>query len=103
LPSSSQPGGVVPQTSARGPHPVNRFTPSTPDIHTLEGFGSQIGAFSAGGALLAGGVMGALLVARRRQSRNRRPGRTIAATAPELVPVEKAAVSHARIPGRSSA
>jgi hypothetical protein len=98
--------GVVPQTSAAGPHPVNRLTPSTPSTpniqHTPERVGSQIGAFSAGGALLAGGVMSALLVARRRQSRNRRPGRTIAATAADLVPVEKAAVSHGR-PGLATA
>jgi hypothetical protein len=46
--------------------------------------------------------MGAFLVARRRQSRNRRPGRTMAATAPELVPVEKAVVSHGR-PGLATA
>ena len=95
--------GVVPQASAVGPHPVNRLTPNTPDIqHTPQGVSTQIGAFAAGGALLAGGVMGALLVARRRQSRSRRPGRTIATTAPELVPVEKAAVSHGR-PGLATA
>jgi nucleoid-associated protein YgaU len=98
--------GVVPQDSAVGPHPVNRLTPNTPNTpdiqHTPRGVGSQIGAFGAGGALLAGGVLGALLVARRRQFRNRRPGRTIATTAPELVPVEKAAVSHGR-PGLASA
>src|SRR5674476_116631 len=78
--------GVVPQDSAVGLHPVNRLTPNTPNTpdiqHTPQGVGSQIGAFSAGGALLAGGVLGALLVARRRQSRSRRPGRTIATTAP---------------------
>jgi nucleoid-associated protein YgaU len=95
--------GAVPQTSAVGVLPGDRLTPSTPNIHhTPEGVGSQIGAFSAGGALLAGAVMGAFLVARRRQSRNRRPGRTVAATAPELVPVEKAVVSHGR-PGLATA
>ena len=52
--------------------------------------------------MLAGGVMGALLVARRRQSRNRRPGRTIACTSPELVPVETAVLTHGR-PGLASA
>jgi nucleoid-associated protein YgaU len=98
--------GAAPQTGAVGVLPGDRLTPNTPNTpdiqHTPQGVGSQIGAFSAGGALLAGGVLGALLVARRRQSRNRRPGRTIAATAPELVPVEKAAVSHGR-PGLATA
>jgi nucleoid-associated protein YgaU len=98
--------GAAPETSAVGVLPGDRLTPSTPSTpnihHTPEGVGSQIGAFSGGGALLAGGVMGAFLVARRRQSRNRRPGRTIAATAPELVPVEKAVVSHGR-PGLATA
>jgi nucleoid-associated protein YgaU len=97
---------VVPQTSAVGVLPGDRLTPSTPSTpnihHTPEGVGTQIGAYGAGGALLAGGVMGTLLVARRRQSRNRRPGRAIATTAPELVPLEKATVSHGR-PGLATA
>jgi hypothetical protein len=97
---------AAPQTSAVGVLPGDRRTPSTPSTpniqHTPQGVGSQIGAFGAGGALLAGGVMGAFLVARRRQSRNRRPGRTMAATAPELVPLEKAVVSHGR-PGLATA
>ena len=80
--------------------------PNTPNTHqfksTPQGVVSPIGAFGAGGALLAGGVMGALLVARRRQSRNRRPGRTIAATSAELVPLEAAVLTHGR-PGLASA
>ena len=69
---------------------------------TLDGAGSQVRGFATGGALLAGGVMGALLVQRRRQFRNRRPGRTIASTPPELIEVEKAVVSHGR-PGLARA
>jgi LysM domain len=87
----------------------NRQPPNTPNTHntrhiqhTPQPSVSTIGAFGAGGALLAGGVMGALLVARRRQSRNRRPGRTIAATTAELVPVEAAVLTHGR-PGLASA
>jgi nucleoid-associated protein YgaU len=83
--------------------------PNTPNTHntrnihhTPQGAVSPIGVFGAGGALLAGGVLGALLVARRRQSRNRRPGRTIAATTPELVPFEAAVLAHGR-PGLASA
>jgi len=63
-------------------------------VQTPASVGSQVGGFAAGGALLAAGVMGALLVQRRRQFRNRRTGRTIATTAAELIEVEKAIVSH---------
>jgi len=44
----------------------------------------------AGGALLAGLMLTALRRHRRRQSRDRRLGRTITATPPDLAPVEKA-------------
>jgi nucleoid-associated protein YgaU len=63
---------------------------------TQEAANPLTSGFAAGGALLAVGVLGALLVTRRRQFRNRRPGRTIAATAPELIPVEKAVISCGR-------
>ena len=109
-PSSSQLSSNLP----RAPPPNRPFvrpplgsrppnTPNTPDIqHTPQGGGSQIGALAAGGALLAGGVLGGLLVQRRRQFRRRRPGRTIAATSPELIEVEKAVVSLGR-PGLARA
>ena len=69
---------------------------------TAEGVGSKVGGFAAGGALLAGGVMGILMVQRRRQFRGRHPGRTIWSTPPELIEVEKAVVSHGR-PGLAKA
>ena len=91
---------VVPQTSDSGTVPVGGLTPNTPNTpniqHTPQGVVFQFGAFATGGSLLAGAVLGALMVARRRQSRNRRPGRTIATTAPELIPLERAVVSTGR-------
>ncbi len=47
-------------------------------------------AFVAGGTLLAGVSLLALLANRRRQRRHRRPGRMIASTPTELLPVERA-------------
>jgi nucleoid-associated protein YgaU len=62
----------------------------------------QMIGLAAGGGLLAAGVMGALLVARRRQFRNRRTGRTIATTSPELIRAERAVFSRGR-PGLATA
>jgi hypothetical protein len=50
-------------------------------------------AFAAGGWLLAGVSLAALIRYRRRQFRWRRPGRTISATPPELQHVERALLS----------
>jgi len=71
-------------------------------VQTVQGVGSKVGGFAAGGALLAGGVLGALMVQRRRQFRGRRPGRTIWSTPPALIEVEKTVVSHGR-PGLAKA
>jgi nucleoid-associated protein YgaU len=46
------------------------------------------------GALLAGGTFTALQTLRRRQFRNRRPGRTITSAPPPLIPTEKALLTH---------
>ena len=43
--------------------------------------------------MAAAGVLAALLCLRRQQFRYRRPGRSIATSGPDLVPVEKAAVT----------
>jgi nucleoid-associated protein YgaU len=97
-------GAISPQVLPPGPSPVDapagHHGPSS--AQTQDSVGSQVGGFAAGGALLAAGVMGALLAARRRQFRNRRTGRTIATTAPELIEVEKAVVSHGQ-PGLAQA
>jgi nucleoid-associated protein YgaU len=49
--------------------------------------------FAAGGWIAAAAVLAALVLLRRQQFRNRRPGRTVAAARPELVPFERAAVT----------
>jgi len=50
--------------------------------------------FAGGGALLAAGIFTTLLQHRRRQFRNRRPGRTISSSEPDLIPAEKALITH---------
>jgi len=50
-------------------------------------------SFVAGGSIAAAGVLAALVLLRRQQFRNRRPGRTVAAAGPDLVPVERAVVT----------
>lgn len=47
-------------------------------------------SLGAGGALLAGGLLGALMLHRRRQFRHRRPGRVVAGPPDDLVPLERA-------------
>ncbi|MDT0276058.1 LysM peptidoglycan-binding domain-containing protein [Blastococcus goldschmidtiae] len=67
-------------------------SPARPD-ETSTGSTSELPmiAFAAGGGLLlAGASLTALLRYRRRQFRQRRPGRTIGSTPPELVHVERA-------------
>ncbi len=51
--------------------------------------------YVAGGSVLAAGVLGALVLVRRQQWRVRRPGRTVASTPPELIPIERAIVTAA--------
>jgi LysM repeat protein len=82
---------AVPATPPPGDSPTGHNTPNSAE--TPASVASQVGGLAAGGALLAAGVMGALLVQRRRQFRNRRPGRTIASTPQDLIEVEKAVVS----------
>ena len=57
-----------------------------PDLATVAGY-------VAGGTVLAAGILGALVLVRRQQFRDRRPGRTIASTPEPLIPLERAIVS----------
>ena len=88
----ARPSPVPSPTSHQGEHSASRSGAGEPQMIGL----------TAGGGLLAAGAMGALLVARRRQFRNRRTGRTIATTSPELIPAERAVFSRGR-PGLATA
>ncbi|TQN43742.1 LysM domain-containing protein [Blastococcus colisei] len=72
-PSSAEPSPARPDEASTG---------STSDLPMI--------AFAGGGLLLAGASLTALLRYRRRQFRQRRPGRTIGSTPPELLHVERA-------------
>ena len=50
--------------------------------------------YAGGGVLLAAGILSALVAQRRRQFRNRRPGRMISSPPAELVPTEKALLAN---------
>lgn len=78
-PPTAEPNSVGPSPA----RPDETSTGSTSELPMI--------AFAAGGGLLlAGASLTALLRYRRRQFRQRRPGRTIGSTPPELVHVERA-------------
>lgn len=78
-------------TSTARPTTVSptQVTGSSPSVAPLIGFGG-------GGVLLTGLLLAALTRARRQQFRHRRPGRTIAATPPELAELERSVLSFGR-------
>ena len=88
-PAAVPEGAPAPATSSS--------TSSSTDAHADEAAGSADGdlpswvmpGLAGGGALLAGSLLLALRARRAAQQRVRRPGRTIAATIPELTEVEK--------------
>jgi nucleoid-associated protein YgaU len=51
---------------------------------------STVAGYVAGGTVLAAGMLAALVLVRRQQWRVRRPGRTVAAIPPQLIPIERA-------------
>ena len=86
---------VGPATAATTP--IDTRAPAAPAAAVDPGEGEQVAPLvvplAAGGAVAAAGVLAALLCLRRQQFRYRRPGRSIATSGPDLVPVEKAAVT----------
>ena len=56
---------------------------------------STLAGYLAGGSVLGAGMLAALVLVRRQQWRVRRPGRTVAATPPLLIPIERAIVTAA--------
>lgn len=91
----------APATSAPAPTWVasSDATPELPTHQAPPSDGQLVQApwllvgLTGGGALLAGGVLTLLRRRRRAQLRARRPGRTLALPAPELVPVEKTLIT----------
>lgn len=81
--------------SATAGHPANA-KPHDSDEHSAAraGLDAWDAIFAGGGVLLAAGIFTTLLQHRRRQFRNRRPGRTISAATAELIPAEKALITH---------
>ncbi len=91
----------APATSAPAPTSVASAdaTPEVPAHQAPPSDGQLVQApwllvgLTGGGALLAGGLLTLLRRRRRAQLRARRPGRTLALPAPELVPVEKTLIT----------
>ena len=83
-----------PATSATGPgaagDPKAEPRPEQPSAAQDEVEATIVRGLVGGGALLAAGVSAAFFARRRHQFRNRRSGRTIAATPPELLATERA-------------
>ena len=106
LPPASHPGTPStpdPTTSAQAPSspaatPTHAASANSPASQEHAGHRAGMDAweaiFAGGGALLAAGIFTTLLQHRRRQFRNRRPGRTISSGEPELIPAEKALITH---------
>ena len=101
-PAATEPGPSAPSappaaptaSAASAPAGVDRpGLPSSRSAGSEQQLAPTVTGFAAGGAILAAGVFGALAVVRRQQFRDRRPGRSIAATGPGLVPVERATVT----------
>lgn len=96
--AATAPGSSTPRTptatASATPTPASSVDPAaSPAVRTEQRLAPTVAGFAAGGAVLAAGVFAALAFARRQQFRDRRPGRTIASTGPDLVPVERATVT----------
>jgi hypothetical protein len=84
-----------PATPAVGEHGEPRAAAADVQQASQEsGLSAWNAVYFGAGALLAGGVFTGLQTLRRRQFRNRRPGRTISSAPQPLIPTEKALLMH---------
>jgi LysM repeat protein len=95
-PTSTAPAPATPDTPAS----TTDSRPADPPASRLAAARSSTGldvwnaVYFGAGALLAAGVFTTLQTLRRRQFRNRRPGRTISSAPAQLIPAEKALLTH---------
>ena len=90
-PSESPPAAPAPTSPPTATPSSAEPAPAQPAETSLDSSSElPMIAFAGGGLLLAGASLTALLRYRRRQFRQRRPGRTISGTPPELLHVERA-------------
>jgi len=101
-PQPPSPGAFPPGAPRTADHPAPAIRPAPAPSHASPhaagppaaeaGRSAEmpILAFAGGGALLAGMSLAAMIRYRRRQLRWRRPGHTISATPPQLLPAERA-------------
>jgi LysM domain len=88
--SNPPPPSTRPATPAAGEHAEPRAPVADVQASHESGLSAWNAVYFGAGALLAGGVFTALQTLRRRQFRNRRPGRTISSAPQPLIPTEKA-------------
>ena len=92
------PSTVPPSAQAQASTPAGQPGQASPVLsgeETQEPDLATVAGYVAGGTVLAAGILGALVLVRRQQFRDRRPGRTIASTPGPLIPLERAIVSAA--------
>ncbi len=95
-PAAAAAGAVVGSTAVPGQAPAPKAAqhqPATTAEQAAPSTQLPAATFAAGGSIAAAGVLAGLVLLRRRQFRNRRPGRTVAAAGPDLIPVERAVIT----------
>ncbi len=92
-----QPAGpqAAPQPGRQQALEASPPSTQTQTERSLATVAEYVAEYVAGGTVLAAGMFAALVLVRRQQWRVRRPGRTIASTPPQLIPIERAIVAAA--------
>jgi LysM domain len=92
--SNPPPPSTRPATPPAGEHAAPGSLVADVQASHESGLSAWNAIYFGAGALLAGGVFTGLQTLRRRQFRNRRPGRTISSAPQPLIPTEKALLTH---------